>query len=297
MPVVSVVIPAFNYSDFLPFAVHSVIGQTFKDLEIIVVDDGSTDNTHDVVSAINDCRLQYHYQENSGLAAARNTGINIATGKYVGFLDADDTWLPNKLAQQLRLLEQDSNLGLVYGGYEIIDSQGEVQSKRQPRVVTGNLLTELVLGNYVAGSATTSIVRASVFGRAGVFDESLRAAEDWDMWLRIGRHFSFGVVNSTVAQIRVHQTNMTSDPYLMDRYLQIVLDKFYKRCGQDEKLLRLERHARSRARLVAGVFAIRRRNFSAARRLALKALMEDMSNFDAYILMGKSLLQRPNRTK
>jgi glycosyltransferase involved in cell wall biosynthesis len=293
MPLVSVIIPTFNYSEFLPSAVDSALGQTVRDLEVLVIDDGSTDATRAVIARFSDHRLTYHYQDNRGLAAARNRGIRLASGKYLAFLDADDLWLPGKLERQLPLLEVGGRLGLVYGGYEVIDARGRVQAVRQPQAIEGDPLANLLLGNSVSGSATTSVVRAAVFSCVGLFDESLEAAEDWDMWLRIASLFSLGLVKTTVAQIRVHPANMSADPYRMDRSLQKVLDNFFRQPDLGRRYSHLERRARSRARVAAGVMASRRRKFRAARTLALKALRHDLSCRDAYYLLAASLCRRP----
>ena len=123
-PLVSVIIPAYNSADFIDEALKSVFDQTYKDLEIIVVDDGSTDDTRAVLEKYGD-RVNYHYQDNNGPASARNRGIKLARGKYIAFLDADDLWLPTKLEKQVALFKNRENLGFVTTGVCSFDENGD----------------------------------------------------------------------------------------------------------------------------------------------------------------------------
>lgn len=291
MPLVTVIIPTYNHSQFVGQAINSVLEQTMDDLELIVVDDGSTDDTKNVVSAIDDPRIRYHHQENQGLASTRNTGLRLARGKYIGFLDADDYWLPGKLASQINLLEANTRLGLVYGGYYVVDENGTRIATRRPRIVHNDTLAELILDNYVTGSATTSVVRAEVFEQVGSFNQSLKACEDWDMWLRVAAVYSLGAVNDIVACIRVHGNNMTSNAALMDKYFQIVVDMFFQQHVCDE-VARLRSSAKSRAKVRAAVFAGRGGTYRLSARFCLQALHYDPRNIDAYYLLMRSLLRQ-----
>jgi glycosyltransferase involved in cell wall biosynthesis len=291
MPFVSVIIPAYNYDEYIRQAVESVLAQSFADLEILVVDDGSIDNTRQVVEQIEDSRLRYLYQDNQGLSSARNTGLRCTDSKYVAFLDADDLWLPSKLELQLGRIERSDRIGLVYGGYHVIDEAGVQIGTRSPRIVDGDWLKHLVLGNFVAGSATTSMLRRECFERVGLFDESLRACEDWDMWLRVAQYYEFGVVDAPMAAIRIHTANMTADSDLMDRYFQIVLDKFFRNLDLPPEIVRLQQTARARAKVASAVFAARRSQYTKVTRLALAALRYDVKNMDAYYVIVKSVLR------
>ncbi len=194
-PKVSVIIPTYNRADLLPRAVESVLNQTFTDFELIIVDDGSTDNTKEVAGGFlqRDSRTKYLRQNNSGSPARpTNAGIRKAGGKYVGFLDDDDEWLPGKLKSQAALFSRFGNLGLVGCALEIIPESGDVIRvgySEQPK----NYLRDLLKQNFLYGTGNV-LADKSVFSRVGLFDEALKNSQDWDMWIRIaeaGYDFAF----------------------------------------------------------------------------------------------------------
>lgn len=205
-PAVSVIIPAYNAADFIGQAIASVLGQTFADFELIVVDDGSTDGMGAVVAQFQDERLGYVYQRNRERSAARNTGIRLARGEFIAFLDADDRWLPQKLARQVARLRANPQVGLVYvGGF--VEEDGRVFFEQKCRFrgdVLGPLLTE---DNIVTGSASSAIVRRECFAKVGLFDEQSSVCEDWEMWIRIARHYPFDFVPEPLVRLRVHGGN------------------------------------------------------------------------------------------
>jgi len=290
MSLVSVIIPAYNYAKYIRQTVESVLTQSFSDIEVLVVDDGSTDNTRQVIEQIKDRRLRYMYQHNRVLAAARNAGLHNTASQYVAFLDADDLWLPRKLELQLEQIERFERVGLIYGGYHVIDAAGVRVGTRSPRIITSDWLKQLVLGNFVAGSATTSLLRRECFDRVGGFDESLKASEDWDMWLRVARYYEFRVVDAPIAAIRIHDANMTADSNLMDTHFQIVLDKFFRSSDLPHDIMQLQHTARSRAKVASAMFAARRKQYPKGAWLALAALRYDLKNIDAYYMIVKSIL-------
>lgn len=214
---IDVIIPTYNNARFLKEAIASVQSQTYQPVQIIVVDDGSTDDTEAVVKHISDNRIVYIKKENGGPNSARNAGLAHATAELVAFLDADDRWEPTKLAQQVALFEQDTEktLGLVYANYNIIDTDGHERSDI-PTVpldtqVRGMAFEALLPGNLILGSASNVLIRRSVFDTVGVFDETLRVGEDWDMWLRIAREFRIDYVDQVLVSIRRHGGNTTND--------------------------------------------------------------------------------------
>ena len=184
MPEVSVIIPCFNTGSYLAEAIDSVLAQTFDDFEIIVVDDGSTDNTRQVATSYSDPKVRCVYQHNQGLSAARNTGIRYATGNFVMFLDADDLILPTKLARQTELLAANPDCGLAFCDFRYFqDGTPEVLIPHNLEPSDADVLRKLVAGNFFA--VHTALVRQSCFKKAGVFCEDLSAVEDWDLWLRM----------------------------------------------------------------------------------------------------------------
>ncbi|MEW5766865.1 MAG: glycosyltransferase [bacterium] len=212
MPKVSVIIPTYNYASFISQAVESVLAQTFQDLEIIVVDDGSTDNTRDVLKRF-EGKIIYLYQENQGAPAARNKGIKVAQGEYIGLLDADDLWMPEKLEVQVPILDQNPEVGLIYANTYNIGALGERQplGMANKKGLSGKIFPELLKGNFIQSPSV--LIRRDCFEKVGLFDEALGslAAQDWDMWLRITRVFKAVYVDQVLGKYRLHTENMTRD--------------------------------------------------------------------------------------
>ncbi len=192
---VSVVIPTHNRVDLLPRAIESVLNQTYKDIELIVVSDGSTDGTDELMAKYaNDSRIKYiNYKPAQGGNYARNTGIKAAKGEYIAFLDDDDEWFPNKLEEQLEVIESHDNIGLVYTGTHVIYADEGVEYPSIPHA-SGDLSVKILWANCV-GSTTTVMVRKSVLDKVGIFDEKLPALQDYDLWIRICQESRVGVVS------------------------------------------------------------------------------------------------------
>jgi glycosyltransferase involved in cell wall biosynthesis len=184
LPKVSVIIPAFNHAAFLPAVVDSVLAQTFQDFEIIIVDDGSSDDTRAVCARFPAGRVRYIYQENKGSSGARNTGIRLASGDYIAFLDADDWFLPEKLSLQTRVLDEHPDVGLVAGGWMTVNAAGEVVQLDCPWLAYPTLDARLLLREdpLVVHSI---LVRRTWLEQVGLFNEALKFVEDWDVWLRL----------------------------------------------------------------------------------------------------------------
>src|SRR5262249_50775349 len=187
-PAVSVVIATYNYGRYLAGALDSVLGQTFADLEVIVVDDGSSDDTAHVVSPyLLDPRVAYHRLDHRGQPAAKNFGIRLAHAPLIAFLDADDLWVPTKHEKQLALFESDAALGVVYSRRLLIDAEGRQLAYRQPVLYRGRVLEPMFRDNFVCFSSV--VLRRAVFDEVGLFDEQLPLAIDYDLWLRVAlRH-------------------------------------------------------------------------------------------------------------
>ena len=222
---ISVVIPTYNHVRFLADAIQSALRQSYPTVEIIVVDDGSTDNTHTLVESFGE-RVHYIWQENRGLSGARNTGIAAAQGEYIALLDADDFWEPTYLETVHRALTADSRLGAVYTGLQFVNSKGERLPQPCVATVPSNQLYDRLLdGEFFAPSAV--LVRQSCFAQVGVFDVTLRASEDWDMWLRVAQVYGFAGIAQPLLNYRVHGSNMSGDPEYMLRYQTMVVRKHF----------------------------------------------------------------------
>ncbi len=183
-PILSIVIPAYNVERFIVVAVRSALAQTVDDIEVIVVDDGSSDRTGSLVRAIRDPRLRVISQKNCGLSGARNSGIRAARGKYVGFLDGDDVWMPGKAAHHLAVMEADHRIGLTFSYSIYLDEDGAETGLLLISKVQRPTLKDMLVRNHV-GNGSTPVVRADVLEQGGVFDETLASCEDWELWIRL----------------------------------------------------------------------------------------------------------------
>ena len=192
MTEVSIIIPTYNRATSLGTAIQSVLNQTYKDFEIIVVDDFSSDNTEKVVREFQDQRISFiRHPENRGSGCARNTGIDRAKGRFIAFQDSDDIWLPGKLMKQIEALSKACDeVGVVYTGYIRKDSGVEKYfPESYVKEKQNNILRQLVRGNIVG--TPTAIVKRECFEKAGLFDEELSNLEDWELWLRIAKDYLF----------------------------------------------------------------------------------------------------------
>jgi glycosyltransferase involved in cell wall biosynthesis len=220
---VSVIIPSYNHAHFVDAAVCSALAQTYPNVEIIVVDDGSVDNTAEVVAGFGTA-VTYIWQPNQGLSAARNTGIRASQGEHIALLDADDLWLPAFLAEAVAAIEKSPQVGLVYTWWSHIDEHGKPMPEPGHFNQRGNLLMALALKNYFP--PVSVLFRKQGAEAAGYFDEKLFALEDWDLWLRLSADgWEIDYVPQVLAQYRRHSNNMTLDVPRMERNQLLVLDK------------------------------------------------------------------------
>lgn len=193
-PRVSVVVPAYNAAWCVARAIDSVLAQTARDFELIVVNDGSTDDTAAVLAGYGD-RIRVVTQQNAGLSAARNAGIAAATGDWVAFLDADDWWLPGKLAAQLDLVDAQTDIGFCSTAALIVDPEGRQVGTWEDSGAYGDILRDIFATNAtVAGSGSAVIAQRTLFAQTGGFDTTLRSLEDIDMWMRLAAITRFGCV-------------------------------------------------------------------------------------------------------
>jgi glycosyltransferase involved in cell wall biosynthesis len=230
MPKVSVIIPAFNAVTFLPDSVQSIAAQTFQDYEMIIVNDGSTDQTEAWLAQITDSRIKLISQTNQGTARARNAGIAQAQGEYIALLDADDRWEATKLEKQVKLLDQDPRIGLVYTWVAVIDRHGNPTGKICKNNLAGDVWENLIEHNAIE-SCSAPLIRRQCFEQVGYFDPEISqgscGSEDWDMWLRIAEHYPFGVVAEPLTYYRDHAQNASKDWAIMAQGDTLILDKIF----------------------------------------------------------------------
>jgi glycosyltransferase involved in cell wall biosynthesis len=227
-PTISVIIPTHNRASLLNRTIKSVLNQTFHDFELIIVDDGSTDNTKELINEFkkNDPRVQYIWQENSGRPSeTRNTGIKNSKGKYITFLDSDDEILPEKLEKQIKKFNSVSkNVGLIYCGLQYIPENKNKQSKVIIPKLKGNLFKELLKGSFIGG--ITPLIKKECFQKSGLFDTSLPSGEDWDMWIRISKNYEFDYVPEALAIYHIHGKQISANFDDTINGFQKILEKY-----------------------------------------------------------------------
>lgn len=206
-PTVSVIIPVFNRANTVGRAIASVLGQTYRDFELIVVDDASCDGTAAAIRAFRDRRIVFmSHKANQGAPAARNTGLSVARGEYIAFLDSDDEWLPSKLEKQVDLFNAvSSETGLVYTGTYRVEESGRA-SYHRPQY-RGYVFERLLVKNIIMGSTSGAMIRSEVFRKVGWFDETLPAMQDVDYWLRVARYFAVDYVCDPLIKVHVGENS------------------------------------------------------------------------------------------
>lgn len=232
-PLISVVIPTYNRADILPDTLDSVWSQTYRPLEVLVVDDGSTDETQQVLKTWKSRREAADFlvcllsQANQGANAARNRGIREVRGECIAFLDSDDLWLPDKLRRQMALFEERPEVGAVYCGLRHRDLEtGQVVEASGLGYPSGSLLPQLLIQDVTAPTPCF-VLRRACFDRAGLFDESLPARQDWDMWIRVAEHYPFGCVPEVLVEQREHSgERVRSNPQNELRASKAIFQKY-----------------------------------------------------------------------
>lgn len=272
-PVVSVIVPAYNYAHFIGQTLESLAAQTYPHWECLVVDDGSTDNTGEVVRryAEADGRIKYIHQKNQGLGASRNTGIEHATGDYFQFLDADDMLEPQKFEFQVNYMESRPEVDIVYGNvrffstenpHERLISMWQDNTPWMPEV-SGNeeVLLALVRANIMVVNAP--LLRRSAIESIGLFDNRLKGVEDWDYWIRCaigGKRFSYQDREGTRALVRSHPASMSRDRWVMYENTKSIRSKLNRAQVADE-IRRLNRQCMLEEASSAGITEIEKGDF------------------------------------
>jgi glycosyltransferase involved in cell wall biosynthesis len=196
MPLISVIIPVYNGEKTIQETIESVLNQTFTDFELIIINDGSQDATLEIVERIQDSRLNVFSYPNAGQAASRNRGFSHASGEYISFIDADDLWTPDKLEAQLRALQDNPQAAVAYSWTKCIDELGQFSRRGSHISATGDVYGKLLLIDFIE-NGSNPLIRRQALIKVGSFDESLPAAEDWDMWLRLAACYEFVAVPSS----------------------------------------------------------------------------------------------------
>lgn len=266
---VSVVIPTYNRAAFIREALNSVLQQSFQAYEILVIDDGSTDNTAELLSQMGDSRIRYLTQDHRGVSAALDLGWRSAHGQYIARLDSDDRWLPDLLQQLVTRMDADPSLGVVFARAQGMDAQGHLLTQLigTEERFPGHTLKSLIYGDFVCPIAV--LIRRAVIERAGGYDASLIANEDWDLWIRIAsQQYGIGYVPRVLAHYRYHTQNLTrTTSDRMNRVMQdriLVLDKFFAQPNVPLKVLDVKNIAYRNIYLDWMIRNLERRDFAQA---------------------------------
>ena len=221
---ISIIIPTYNRANIINRTIMSVLAQTEKDLEVIIIDDGSTDNTCNIIKNLNDNRIQYFYKKNGGAASARNLGLSKAQGKYITFLDSDDCWPERYLEVMLTSLQINDEFGAAYSPITIIYPDGSrITSYKKPEGKNGWITLDLFKNNFIWTPAI--LFKASVL-KDFYFDENLVVSEDSDAWLRLSLCTKFLFVPEIEAFVNISSDSLckkTTNPY----YRLHSLERFY----------------------------------------------------------------------
>lgn len=286
---VSVVIPTFNRSELIERAVLSVLSQTYLDLEVIIVDDASTDDTRDRVKALQqvDGRIVYLcHDSNRGAQAARNTGIQAAKGAYIAFLDSDNEWFPRKLERQMALFSHKvDSLAVVYCGYSKVSVDGDVLNEYVPRY--RGLVYKQTLGDWLTDTSTL-VVRKNILEKINGFDENIRAYQEWDLCIRLARECEFNFVPECLALYHQHTLPSISKDHLRDAYGYLgVVDTHHK-----EILRECGRRTLSEHYLRIGRLFVLADRFDLARAYFFRSIRYYPLKIKAMLHLGVSLLDR-----
>lgn len=207
MPEISIIIPTYNYAHFLPLAIDSILNQTYKNYEIIVVDDGSTDNTQQVIKKYLKKINYIRHKTNKGISEAMNTGIRAAKSKYINITQADDIMLPAFLNEEIKILKN-GNAGIVYSPALIINENGETTNKQIiPKTKYANSYISLIVFNYIF--LGTVLFKKDLLKNTGLFNTKMAQYEDWNLWLKISNTSNIGFVNKYLTAHRVHNKTLT----------------------------------------------------------------------------------------
>jgi len=239
MPTVSVIIPTYNRATLLGRAIQSVLAQTYQDFELIIVDDASTDNTESLVKSFNSEKVIYmRHQKNKGTSSGRNTGIRSAKGDYIALQDSDNEWMPEKLEKQMSAFAAaPPEVGVVYTGFYMIENN---KKKYWPSASitpkNGNIFSSIIKGEYLV-SPQTIVVKRECFEKYGLFDERFPALEDWEMALRLAKHYHFKYINEPLLQDYIQPDSMSRNKSAMIKSYKMILERYVEDIKQDKGLL------------------------------------------------------------
>ncbi len=209
-PTVSIIVTTFNRVNFLSETIDSILGQTYTNFELIIIDNMSEDGTVDYINNLSDPRVHYYRNENHGVIAVnRNFGIELAKGKYIALCDDDDLWLPEKLSRQVTLMSNQPNVALCYTNAESFSDDQIIKRKMIRRRVRDNYFNQLLQGSYIPNSSV--LIRVNIFEDLGLLTEDPMLREDYHMWLRIAKNYDLKGIDESLIRYRVHISNVAGN--------------------------------------------------------------------------------------
>ena len=288
---VSIIMPAYNSEKYISSAIESVLNQTYTNFELIVVNDGSTDNTIDILKKYSD-RIICISQRNKGAAFARNNGILAARGEYISFLDSDDIWPNDTLKLQYEYLRTHPDVGLVYGEMELFDQTGTLDKNwaitrgrgRPEGYIFQNLILDCLFG------LSTVMVRRNVLNNVGLFEESLPLGEDYELWLRIAAKHKVGHIPDILMRYRQHPSSLTSINISIKPWEIAALEKALKKFHDEARLISASKIKKRFAELYFenGYNAFLQKHYSISRYNCLKSLSQVPGNWRAIFYLFAS---------
>jgi glycosyltransferase involved in cell wall biosynthesis len=298
---VTVIIPTYDYARFLGECIQSVLDQTFQDFEIIVVDDGSSDNTREVVSSFKDTRIRYIYQDHCGVSAAQNTALRVASGEYITGLSGDDVYLPQNLEAKIKLLDSRPDIGLVCSdAYIFNDNTGAIIGRlwRDPKgfhpgfdpakAAREPLKSFIQWGFFIMLQA--AMTRRQVFDIVGYFDETIPTHEDWDLVLRIVRRFPIEIIDMPLVKLRRHSANLSINQEKMYSGAMAVVNKLIRSSSFSKEELKLLKDSMIRQHFRFGRWALLNGREAAARKALIAGIRLAPWNINLYIYYLFSVL-------
>jgi len=250
-PLVSIIIPAYNAEQYLSQSLESALNQSYQDLEVIVVDDGSTDKSVAIAQEYGS-RVKLFQQRNLGAATARNCGVKLSKGQWIAFLDSDDIWAASKIERQL---DHCGDLSWSHSDWFFIghNQDGTIKGSDRAPKFGGDVLSKLIVDNFIGTS--TVMVRREVFLEVGGFDDSLRALQDWDLWLRIANHYEIAYLPEPLVQYRVRPSSTSRSPRKTKPYHMELIQRIFAREGVGASMQHLKRRTLAQSYGVLSIIA------------------------------------------
>lgn len=291
-PLVSVIMPCYNGEKFIGEAIESALNQTYKNWELIIVDDRSTDNSKKIIKQyyIADTRIQYiQHKKNKGIPSTRNTGIKISNGEYIAFLDQDDLWMKDKLDLFIREFNRyDAKVGIIFSDIEIVFADNiisrnykKVNYYKIQKLNKRNFIKKLFMGNFIKTTSQV-ILRKECFNKLGLLDERLHGGDDGDFWLRAAGEFNFKYLDIPLTKYRFHKENTSKKIryYMIEDAIVIIVPKIIKKYPF---LKSIKNNKFSKLYYNYGIYLSEDAKFREAKKYYIKSLIENYLNWKAWI--------------